>query len=639
VYAGPAQPEVYDDNGLVPTAWNILVAKGKDGIMHTVKSSEPIARVIRKFVENRVGLLVVLDDVDGTVRGVVCERDVILVIGRSMSQSTNHGTAGQTPASAGVGGSSGGVALASSLQIDPAWANIPVSEVMTPSEKVLTAFSDDSPQLLMSILCSAGFRYLPVIDRTETQGSYLVGVLSLHDILSMLRNSIQNGANLFDTSGTLSTEDYLHRAATEEAGGTHEKWRFLNDIRPRTGIPSRTRVFRSPRLDISRFQLYLESGAAARPHPWKQQVGSEDSYFAYTALYNHQHHGNILSSVTAASSDPSESNTVLPYSAIGITDGVSSWKIQDGVDAGKMARRLLTAAEELITQRVHEALAKEEQKQAGLLSDTDYLSLLPTAAELLEHGWKTVIEEGLVGSTTACIAVLNPAAGRSELKAANLGDSGFLVLRMRSTPSQQANPLGGRSVTYYDVVYRSQPQLREFDRPLQLGRDITGSTENFEQTKDAALIQVPVKENDLIIMATDGVFDNMFDAEICKVVNDAEHDVYLVSSGMALARPEVIAEKLMNKAYELSLDKNRDSPFALLAKDNLLMYSGGRRDDVTVVVSRVKRGHVGTTQILQARDPGPEAATKELGLGPPVRWQRKLTCHNPDSSSRFIHTV
>lgn len=41
------------------------------------------------------------------------------------------------------------------------------------------------------------------------------------------------------------------------------------------------------------------------------------------------------------------------------------------------------------------------------------------------------------------------------------------------------------------------------------------------------------------------------------------------------------------RARELSLDNTKDSPFALLAKENDIMWGGGMPDDITVVALRV----------------------------------------------------
>ena len=52
---------------------------------------------------------------------------------------------------------------------------------------------------------------------------------------------------------------------------------------------------------------------------------------------------------------------------------------------------------------------------------------------------------------------------------------------------------------------------------------------------------------------------------------------------------QILAERLTNKAREYSIDTKRDSPFALLAKDNDVLWSqGGKPDDTCVVVARLK---------------------------------------------------
>ncbi len=48
-----------------------------------------------------------------------------------------------------------------------------------------------------------------------------------------------------------------------------------------------------------------------------------------------------------------------------------------------------------------------------------------------------------------------------------------------------------------------------------------------------------------------------------------------------------LAENLVRSARTLSLDDSRDSPFALLAKENDIMWGGGMPDDTTVVVVKV----------------------------------------------------
>jgi protein phosphatase PTC7 len=48
-----------------------------------------------------------------------------------------------------------------------------------------------------------------------------------------------------------------------------------------------------------------------------------------------------------------------------------------------------------------------------------------------------------------------------------------------------------------------------------------------------------------------------------------------------------LAKQLVLAARERSLDNSRDSPFAILAKENDIMWGGGMPDDTTVIVLRI----------------------------------------------------
>ena len=50
-----------------------------------------------------------------------------------------------------------------------------------------------------------------------------------------------------------------------------------------------------------------------------------------------------------------------------------------------------------------------------------------------------------------------------------------------------------------------------------------------------------------------------------------------------------LSKRMVEKARELSLDNQRDSPFAVLAKENDIMWGGGMPDDTTVLVARVSK--------------------------------------------------
>lgn len=121
------------------------------------------------------------------------------------------------------------------------------------------------------------------------------------------------------------------------------------------------------------------------------------------------------------------------------------------------------------------------------------------------------------------------------------------------------------------------------------------SPRNFETPADADTASIPIMPGDLIILATDGLFDNMDLDDIVQVVTQWESEHFPSSMGAidpavpAHDTIQLLAKKLVNVAREVSLDSRRDGPFALLAKENDILWSGGMPDDTTVVVARVVR--------------------------------------------------
>lgn len=170
------------------------------------------------------------------------------------------------------------------------------------------------------------------------------------------------------------------------------------------------------------------------------------------------------------------------------------------------------------------------------------------------------------------------------------------------------------------IAFLAQQQLRSFNLPYQLGfsGDAPGFKGNFETPNDSDTSSIALLPGDVVILATDGLFDNIGKlrcsmSSLCHMEQADDHDdstdlheiVDEVSSwekewfpsidGSEIQKNNIngekatqsLAERLVNKAREYSLDKNRDSPFALLAKENDIMWGGGMPDDTTVIVARI----------------------------------------------------
>ncbi|KAF1795061.1 PPM-type phosphatase domain [Phytophthora cactorum] len=439
--------------------------------------------------------------------------------------------------------------------------NLKVSEVAIPARKVLHVSPDDSLEDVSGSDGVVGVGELPVL-----QGSKLLGTVSLTDIASL-----------------------IHRHDAQlNPGPTSAKSDYINLILPRKGLPANTS------LDQTVVQQYRELPpklldvlpppfAMSIPHPQKKDTGGEDAFF-------------LGSSLTEWKKGP------VDVLAMGVADGVGSW-FEKGVSARQYAEELMVAA--------HQAV------QISYAKDHDI-----EPSEVLHAAWSTVLQKEIVGSSTACVLALDPEQG--ELHGVNLGDSGFLIIRDKTSDLETARlrgtldgslmrkiinrdhdltPAGRRKGAH--VTYRSPQQLHYFNCPFQLGfagadlvsdvvDDLARGTHSpmrekplFETPENGMRLRVPVLEGDLIILATDGLFDNVDEDVLLEIVR-AEPDL------------EIMTRKLVQKAYDLSLDRSRDSPFARLAKENDLLWGGGIPDDITIITARVTKHKTKEEKIAEA---------------------------------------
>ena len=163
------------------------------------------------------------------------------------------------------------------------------------------------------------------------------------------------------------------------------------------------------------------------------------------------------------------------------------------------------------------------------------------------------------GSCTLVIATIDQ--NSNKLKTALIGDSGYLILRPKDAAAKT-----------YDIVYKSTEQQHAFNFPFQLGTN--GDSPNSAISKEHE-----INKNDLVILATDGLFDNIFEKQILEHVNKFLADNPFNSSSLAQYLSEV--------AFNLSIDQNIVSPFAEGARKARMYYRGGKSDDITIVVGKV----------------------------------------------------
>lgn len=188
-----------------------------------------------------------------------------------------------------------------------------------------------------------------------------------------------------------------------------------------------------------------------------------------------------------------------------------------------------------------------EAEAAGEAADEEECKLLPLRALVRAHSRTRV-----PGGSTALVLALR---GRS-LWAAHLGDSGFLLLR------------GGR------VVFMSVQQQHVFNTPFQLS-----SSRGADRPTDAELLRVDVQPGDVVVAATDGLWDNLSEAEVAQLVNGA-----LATGKGAVGAAEAVAEA----ARARGKDERAVTPFSKGAqRAGWAGWTGGKPDDVCVVAALV----------------------------------------------------
>jgi len=128
------------------------------------------------------------------------------------------------------------------------------------------------------------------------------------------------------------------------------------------------------------------------------------------------------------------------------------------------------------------------------------------------------------------------------------------------------------------IIFKSTPQLHGFNFPYQLGSKEIESDPPFE----ADTYAVQLQEGDVVVLATDGLFDNIFEEEIARVGYwTCKHN----------DTPLEAAEHLTALAYNRALDPTIMVPFGVEAEKAGFHedVQGGKEDDITVIVSYITR--------------------------------------------------
>lgn len=179
-----------------------------------------------------------------------------------------------------------------------------------------------------------------------------------------------------------------------------------------------------------------------------------------------------------------------------------------------------------------------------------------------------------------------------------MGDSGYIHIRLNA------------------IRFKSEAQQHTFNAPFQLSKVppwllrqilLFGGGQTYsEYPKDAHITRHMVQHGDVLILATDGVWDNLTSENILEVTNrimimndlwQESEDGLRVQNNISGAKAggaeksstktieAALASAIVREAKMASLDRRRDGPFAKRSRkeDPYYAWTGGKIDDICVV--------------------------------------------------------
>lgn len=276
---------------------------------------------------------------------------------------------------------------------------------------------------------------------------------------------------------------------------------------------------------------------------------------------------------------------------LGVADGVSQME-EFGLDASALPRELLLRCEEIAMDQLFPNEVPNQLTSDGCVSCASRAprpwSQRPQSkryngpVHLLKEAYET--SESL-GSTTVLLAVLDNSTrihGKLHPMVAvlNIGDSEMLMLRR----------VHGRQ-SFLEAVFHTEMQRIDghVQTPLQLARVDERVDPDFDEELAMEVIErgsavhcVSAYEGDIVVLGSDGIFDNLFLEEVVEVCNEMLPPSRLPD--YKAVKPELltrIAKRLVDDAHA----KSEMSPTGGLLDTPI--GRGGKMDDTSVVVGEV----------------------------------------------------
>jgi len=254
---------------------------------------------------------------------------------------------------------------------------------------------------------------------------------------------------------------------------------------------------------------------------------------------------------------------------LGVCDGVSQLEEYD-MDPSELPHELLKTVEELaMTQLMPDTQVQPQDAYRGPIS------LLKEAYEATESLGSTTVLLAALDNSTRIHGKLHP-----MIAVLSIGDCELLMLRRAE----------GRTSPLVAVFHTEMQRIdMNAQTPLQLARVDARIDEDFDESialevieKGSAVHCVSAYEGDIIVMGSDGVFDNLFLDEIAEIANEIlrppKNGVFQAVTPATLSQ---VAQRIVQESHNKSgADHNGQMAETPIGK-------GGKVDDTSVVVAEI----------------------------------------------------
>lgn len=263
--------------------------------------------------------------------------------------------------------------------------------------------------------------------------------------------------------------------------------------------------------------------------------------------------------------------TDVDFQIFGIADGVGEWETF-GLNPGFFPNELL------------DYFKSEYIKVSPAIEDMDKAEISKQMINCLDVALRKTRS---YGSSTVLLAVVKD----NFLITLSIGDSGFVVFRPTNRDYKVLK------------VFRSQEQQHAFNCPFQLAcfpsptdyeklikkgfgsfvSLLKRSNLNIQDLpEDARIETLSLFPGDIVITATDGLFDNLFDADIQKIC-----EMFLAYEYEPEEFCQKLSRELVTRAVQKGWDSTYKSPFSKNAAIYGQRFIGGKLDDTSVIVALV----------------------------------------------------